>query len=357
MPSKLTFHISGFTGNVFDLVERMQPSLVKVFDFPSDTNIDEIRRRCPRTLIVYRQYVPMTPEREWSFHDPVEGFVAHIGDALDKLKGRGIVWEGVNEPVLASEQDAQALNAWFVKFAGLLHARGEKVAAFSFSTGNPNLNFVPLLAPAAAACDYLAMHEYYYPNGGGADLARYRVFRAKLPANAQKQILITECGVDNGGGVGDGWHNFKSADEYMAILRDYDKQLMQDAYVVGGTIFQYGAGGKWESFDVAGIGARIADYVANAGGGAPIGTGAPISSGTTAGGATTTPPVVTPPVVKPPVVTPGGATTTYTVQAGDTLFKIAQAFGVTVAAMVTANNIANPSLIKPGQVLTIPPKS
>lgn len=44
----------------------------------------------------------------------------------------------------------------------------------------------------------------------------------------------------------------------------------------------------------------------------------------------------------------------YTVQGGDTLYAIARKFGVTVAAITTANDIANPNLIKPGQVLTIP---
>lgn len=48
---------------------------------------------------------------------------------------------------------------------------------------------------------------------------------------------------------------------------------------------------------------------------------------------------------------------TYTVQPGDTLYRIAARFGTTVAAISSANNIANPNLIYPGQVLTIPATS
>lgn len=44
----------------------------------------------------------------------------------------------------------------------------------------------------------------------------------------------------------------------------------------------------------------------------------------------------------------------YTVKPGDTLWHIAQRYGVTVNDLVAANNIPNPNLIHPGQVLTIP---
>ncbi len=44
----------------------------------------------------------------------------------------------------------------------------------------------------------------------------------------------------------------------------------------------------------------------------------------------------------------------YTVQSGDCLSRIAAAFGTSVSALASANNIANPSLIYPGQVVVMP---
>ncbi len=51
---------------------------------------------------------------------------------------------------------------------------------------------------------------------------------------------------------------------------------------------------------------------------------------------------------------PTGTAQTYVVQRGDTLYAIAQRFGITVAALQAANNITNPNLIYPGQILIIP---
>lgn len=44
----------------------------------------------------------------------------------------------------------------------------------------------------------------------------------------------------------------------------------------------------------------------------------------------------------------------YTVKRGDTLSQIAQAYGVTMVSIVTANGIKNPNKITVGQVLNIP---
>lgn len=48
------------------------------------------------------------------------------------------------------------------------------------------------------------------------------------------------------------------------------------------------------------------------------------------------------------------AANTHTVQTGETLFRIAQQYGVTLDALAAANQIANPGLIHAGQLLTIP---
>jgi LysM repeat protein len=73
--------------------------------------------------------------------------------------------------------------------------------------------------------------------------------------------------------------------------------------------------------------------------------------GCTPGGSVTAPDssAGVPPTDAAPV---GG--TSYTVQTGDTLYTIARRFDTTVAAIVEANNLANPNSLSIGQQLIIP---
>ncbi|WP_396129061.1 LysM peptidoglycan-binding domain-containing protein [Exiguobacterium mexicanum] len=59
-------------------------------------------------------------------------------------------------------------------------------------------------------------------------------------------------------------------------------------------------------------------------------------------------------VIPGTTVTPPTTTVKYTVKSGDTLYKIAKTYNTTVAKIAAANNITNVSLISVGQVLTIP---
>ncbi len=77
-------------------------------------------------------------------------------------------------------------------------------------------------------------------------------------------------------------------------------------------------------------------------------TPAPPQPTATPGGSTVTPA----PTSVPTTPAPGG---TYTVQYGDTLYKIAAKFNTTVSAILAVNpQITNPNLIYPGQVINLP---
>lgn len=64
-------------------------------------------------------------------------------------------------------------------------------------------------------------------------------------------------------------------------------------------------------------------------------------------------------IANPSLIQPGqvlvlAKTKTYTVKPGDTVWAIAQAYGVSVEAIANANRLANPNLINVGQVLVVP---
>ena len=65
-------------------------------------------------------------------------------------------------------------------------------------------------------------------------------------------------------------------------------------------------------------------------------------------------PTGAPPTTPPPTSPPSTSPVRYTVQSGDTLYRVALRYGVTVSAIVAANNLVSANVIRVGQVLTIP---
>lgn len=95
----------------------------------------------------------------------------------------------------------------------------------------------------------------------------------------------------------------------------------------------------------------------SAGPASPSATPAPSLAATPAGSveaATATPAPATAAPAPTPQETPAATSQTYTIQRGDTLSSIARQFGTTVDALVAANGIADPSIIRVGQILIIP---
>lgn len=72
-----------------------------------------------------------------------------------------------------------------------------------------------------------------------------------------------------------------------------------------------------------------------------------------AGCSTNTPAPITDIHSSTPSAAPSTTGTNYTVQVGDTLYKIAQQHGTTVQAIANANNITDPSQLRVGQVLVV----
>ncbi len=268
MPSKLSLHLNGYPDRVFDIVQRMRPGIIKIFNQSSELNIAEIRRRS-NPLIIYRHFSNL------DYHNSsADMFFAEMQEAFRKLRGKGIIWEGMNEPIVGSVEDAKALNAWWVRFAKIMHENGEMIAAFSWSTGNPTAavlpKIVPYLVDAAAAADLHAFHEYYSRWAKKGDWCWYRTFEKALPPQARKPVIITEAGMDDNGDPSTGGFRGKiSNEEYLQILKDYDAAIMKDPYVLGATIFEWGDNG-WLSFDLTPMVDLFANYVASSGGGLPV---------------------------------------------------------------------------------------
>jgi LysM repeat protein len=73
-------------------------------------------------------------------------------------------------------------------------------------------------------------------------------------------------------------------------------------------------------------------------------------------GQTLTAEAMKPTTTPSPSATPTPRLTVHIVESGDTLSKIAKLYGVTVEALIVANNIENPSRLRTGQEIIIPPK-
>lgn len=84
----------------------------------------------------------------------------------------------------------------------------------------------------------------------------------------------------------------------------------------------------------------------------PSPTATPLSADTVTPTATPASATATPAPTR--TATPAGQPRRYTVEPGDSLNGIAARFSTTVAALVEANNIADPTLIRVGQELVIP---
>ncbi|HVM67788.1 MAG TPA: LysM peptidoglycan-binding domain-containing protein, partial [Acidimicrobiales bacterium] len=99
---------------------------------------------------------------------------------------------------------------------------------------------------------------------------------------------------------------------------------------------------------------RLQSYLLGASATATVGVVAVGSMAAMTGSAASASPRAGAPPVAPGAPVAGATVRTYTVVRGDTLSAIAARYGTSVAALASANHIADPNVIRPGQVLVLP---
>lgn len=353
MKSKLGIYLINLGGiDVVEYVARAQPRVAVSMEHNLET-WRAIKQASPNTFVIGRYYVD---DADQKYEDDPEGlaerFFSLMRPDAEKMREVYDAWMSYNEIGLGKDdgarERARRYSRFHVRWGDLMRQTGFISCAYSFATGNPELDLWPYLTEGLCHCDLLSLHEYSactMEQDQGWLCLRYRRAIATLAPEARRPVVITECGIDGGliGQAQSGWSKFTSEAGYLDSLKWYDVELQKDDYVIGAAIFAMNGWGIDGSFGMEDC-PLIRDYIAQ--GGQP-----------------------TPVVLRPPAVLPTetvhpdhneaapAPAITYTVQPGDTLSKIARQFGSTVTAIAAANNIPNPNLIRAGQVLVIPSAS
>lgn len=278
MKSKLGIYIINL--GVFDAVDyfrRAQPRIALSMDHNLET-WKEIKKISPNTFVVGRYYLD---DDKQIFEDDPEGraekFFQMMKPDADKMRGIYDAWMSYNEIPVHSVNTAKALSRFHVRWGDLMREAKLISCAYSFATGNPELEYWEHLAEGLRHCDLLSLHEYSAPTMDRDQTwlcLRYRRAMNALPADARRPIVITETGID-GGTLPDptqaqkGWTFFTDEAGYVATLKWYDNELQKDDYVIGAAIFAMAGWGINGSFSIIGRN-QIRDYIAQGGAPAPI---------------------------------------------------------------------------------------
>jgi len=255
------FHINDVQAGMLGVIGDVHPAWVKILDHQGDF-VRQAQELSPETKWVGRMWVDNYPHY-------INGKEAGAEEFFRKLQSRGTwnlidIWEGINEPGPHPTHD---LMRFQVRLAQLLHDAGKQYAYGSWSVGCPAIpdwKSEWIRQPLRLA-DYVSVHEYASPRmddprgldgdtGTGWFTLRYRKWWSDLPADCQKPILITECGIDSGAAHWDphgqgGWKSFTDIAGYIEQLRWYEDNL--DACVVGALPYCWGVHDPtWKTFDL-----------------------------------------------------------------------------------------------------------
>jgi hypothetical protein len=278
MKSKLGIYVINVGDfDAVDYCRRAQPRIAISMDHNLDT-WKQIKQVSPNTFIIGRYYVD---DGEQIFADNpeqrAEQFFQKMKPDADKMRGIYDAWMGYNESVVQANDTATALSRFYVRWGDLMRAAKLVSCAYSFATGNPEVEYWPLLADGLRHCDLLSLHEYSaktMDQNSSWLCLRYRRAIAALAPDARKQVVITETGID-GGVLPDpneaqkGWLKYTNEAGYVATLGWYDSEMQKDNYLIGAAIFAMSGWGIGGSFSIINAN-QIRDYIAQGGAPTPV---------------------------------------------------------------------------------------
>lgn len=235
-----------------------------------------LARELPATRFVWRIYHPDQPDFNEGGLDAAgaaRSWVARDLPAMLGLGGAGGWWQGVNEPAIGSPEAMARYAAFEMERVRVLERYGLRAALGAFAVGNPPRldwwgEFEPALW-AARPSGVLLLHEYAWPSlrGGPGSAAAWTSLRhrmvyegcaehgwAGLPGPCKLPLIIGECGADIGvvqpGTLG-GWRDVMTAEECLADLDWYSRELELDNYVLGGCVFcDMAESWQWTGYDI-----------------------------------------------------------------------------------------------------------
>lgn len=267
--SLVSLHLQTQVEGCLDFVERVEPSVIKVFQLEVAR---EIKARSPDTLVVLR-YFTDTQDLSGDLQAAARDYVRSFEDSL-RVNAEWIDYvESYNETVCSNNADSIRRAVEFdCHFADALMALGLPVAPqlLNVAVGNPLENEVELLLPAVEQVvkysGTLGYHGYglaIAPDGNLNDAWQYYagralegwdpVFRAH---SLYPRYILGECGAF--ATCNDGWRaaNCLNGDwpRYLSQLTEFSDRIKSwnsrhGNRCLGGTLFTSGGWG-WDSFEI-----------------------------------------------------------------------------------------------------------
>jgi fibronectin type 3 domain-containing protein len=308
--SKISAHlINAYTTGSSNIVAG-HPRVLKVLDVGGGMvqAMRDYKANTPAGKIVLRVYSPHTyaldtdPDAAaaatnfWTtiLQPSVNSLSASDRALIDYLEGPN---EGqtptLGYPGNTALQASQWFNRFWTNLTPLVVAAGYKPCIGSIAVGNPGgapsemqqylAAFVPALRQAQSAGGAWSYHAYtiQYTTDVNVEFyyaLRYRQFYSyfaqSFPDLTNMPLILTEGGVDdNGTPSTSGWQARGTQADYKRWLNWFDKQMAQDSYLLGCTLFQNGDPGGWSSFDLEPIASWLGTYLKAPAGLPPAPTG------------------------------------------------------------------------------------